>query len=737
MDMEIFKICVLGPDNKPKKVFVFQPESENLERNKIFSEKEIELLDSYKINIQYSNQQIHTDDSIRVIKNKIIKEISNVSYSDLYLFSQIKEKVPLYQAYYDITNNEEQQLSNELLTQFLSNIKITEKPIEKETYSYEDLLNIKELNEPINIKIPLGQRFEKERDYLMTTNPFNLTTLRETKPLFSFENSLLFNYGKIEYNTIFVCLAEDVIQYANMNSIEEENIIKVYFPLLYTKYNVKSMDGYLEKKRFMIEDTKKNLTLDVFKLYETVDLFYNIYNKKQSELSYLNIGIQSFTIVLTTDFVNILPLEAIFKNIHSTKNIPFIKYNPGFRRENIYRLYTEKVSKNGKKIPYLSIGEITKLSREIGKSGQISLYIRHIFETNPVDIYFDFQKNGNLYIHAELENIITKEDLNNLLLTSLNPVVDDMNEFLEKTGYSIPRFVDLEEKSVIIDKIKYVMNIELNKKMDLKTYSGCIQSVFNVEDSDIQSEKGATLKYRRVENYEYMDPIDEFITNEKNKLNEIEAIILELSREPGFDDKKASERVIKYFSEHTLINDKVIENPGFPVKMKLNKATKILNIEVENINGVKYLDTIKVFIDSIIRIYQNPETMGITLKKVQSLCKKDIDFKNVDKPNIKTILSPVLVIQPIDMGVSKIDTDFFDRVIDDDTNYDIKNNIEEDTEKTSELEVGILNQEEDEEQEQEQEQEEQEIKPNQESKNFPEEELDIGMLNQEEEEEEG
>ena len=54
----------------------------------------------------------------------------------------------------------------------------------------------------------------------------------------------------------------------------------------------------------------------------------------------------------------ILHLDTIFKYIHATKDIPFIKYNPGFRRENIYRLYSEKISTSGKKIPFLSNNDI-------------------------------------------------------------------------------------------------------------------------------------------------------------------------------------------------------------------------------------------------------------------------------------------------------------------------------------------------------------------------------------------
>ena len=48
-----------------------------------------------------------------------------------------------------------------------------------------------------------------------------------------------------------------------------------------------------------------------------------------------------------------LPLDVIFKLIHADKNIPLIKFNPGKKQENIYKLYSNKISINGRKIPYL------------------------------------------------------------------------------------------------------------------------------------------------------------------------------------------------------------------------------------------------------------------------------------------------------------------------------------------------------------------------------------------------
>jgi len=55
-------------------------------------------------------------------------------------------------------------------------------------------------------------------------------------------------------------------------------------------------------------------------------------------------------------------------------DVPFIKFNPGFRRENIYRLYADKITKKGEKVPYMEKNVILRLAKELGKRKIISFY---------------------------------------------------------------------------------------------------------------------------------------------------------------------------------------------------------------------------------------------------------------------------------------------------------------------------------------------------------------------------
>jgi len=171
-----------------------------------------------------------------------------------------------------------------------------------------------------------------------------------------------------------------------------------------------------------------------------------------------------FDIGLKTEFVNLLPLDSIFKNIHATLKIPFIKYNPGFRRENMYRLYSRDIYSNGRRKPFLDAVTIRKLSKETGKSGEISLYTNFQFKTMDVKLYIDFQKDGSLRVHSNLSQPISQNELNSLLLDGMEPVISDINKYIQPIGYSIKQFNNF---NIEVYNIEYISSIPIKNHLTL------------------------------------------------------------------------------------------------------------------------------------------------------------------------------------------------------------------------------------------------------------------------------
>ena len=92
-------------------------------------------------------------------------------------------------------------------------------------------------------------------------------------------------------------------------------------------------------------------------------MFYDVYNLRKTELNYLNKGIKFIKAVIRPQFDIKIPLEIIFKVVHATQENPLIKYNPSSRQENVYRLFTDKIATDGRKIPYLKKAIIFKLMK--------------------------------------------------------------------------------------------------------------------------------------------------------------------------------------------------------------------------------------------------------------------------------------------------------------------------------------------------------------------------------------
>ena len=348
---DIYKICFLDSNGKPNKNIVFNGQTNEITRDDdIFSDEEKLEIAIDQPQIISSKQQIHKDDTIRIIKKKIIEEIgtNNISYDELYLFSKKKDKLHLLKAFLEMTNQGKTDFDKYMAGQFLMNI-LNDYQIDKaevlnkmnqNSYSYETFLRLLNgydnkstiVNETqdYNILFPIGRKFSNTRDYLFSANPFFVLPGPEiiyqstnTNKLINFDNHLLLNYGDIINNTIFVCFAEDVLNFGANNNNSEEYLIELYFPLLKEK-NILSKNDLNNTKEVLIEQTKQIIMKEeTMKIYDIIDTYYDIYYSRKSDIPYITKGIKSFHMILHPEFQTILPLDIIFKQFHVNSEIPY------------------------------------------------------------------------------------------------------------------------------------------------------------------------------------------------------------------------------------------------------------------------------------------------------------------------------------------------------------------------------------------------------------------------------
>ena len=325
LDNIIYKVKKLK-NNKLDTIYVFYGRkdkeiSEDKLIKKIFSEKEYDDIKQNNTKIIFCEQRIHPDDSIATIKIKILSQLNkmNISLEEIYLFCKKIEKLNSVAVYQSLTQNKKIALTKIRLEQFIQNIhsvvdgKPFPNPKSKEVYSYDDIFEMKFDN--------------KEYDKFFELN--------SRKSLSTLNNHLLLNSGNIVDNSIYLCLAEDVLSYVESKNISEPTTLKIYYPFLYNK-NINSLDDLERNRTKLIDENKKVYNENTMNSFNTISMFYDVYDLKKTDLNYVKRGIKYIKAVMKPDFDVKIPLEIIFKIVHATEINPLIKYNPSSRQENVY-----------------------------------------------------------------------------------------------------------------------------------------------------------------------------------------------------------------------------------------------------------------------------------------------------------------------------------------------------------------------------------------------------------------
>jgi len=160
-------------------------------------------------------------------------------------------------------------IDRERLFSFLSNISDFDKEYfskinTQETFSYNDIISL-QINSFQQKKIPLGIKYNIEKSYPIFTNPFeiiefgNILKNKEENIVSTFNKDLLLDYD-ITNNTIYLCNAEDVLEYFKTNKfIDSELLTKLYFPFLHKK-NINNLESLKEQKYDLLENNKNLLS---------------------------------------------------------------------------------------------------------------------------------------------------------------------------------------------------------------------------------------------------------------------------------------------------------------------------------------------------------------------------------------------------------------------------------------------------------------------------------------------
>jgi len=313
---------------------------------------------------------VYNDDTIENIKFKLSNSIANKNIKQYYFFYKRSRILNPYDVYKQLSENDTILIDKKTFYIFCINHNL-KSVSDKPYYNLDDVLQLNfegenEVNEPIGVE---------QGNYVVNPfeNIFNYTDNNSTT-----SNKLLLDYSDV--NTIYVCFAENIMEYSQKNKLVLENIINVYYPFLF------------QDKIFSIEQLKPEFFDSYVDYNNMIDLHHKTYDESEPFHS-KETGISSIYFVLYTKQPFVFPIEIFFKLMQSTIDYPYIKLNLGKKQENIYRLYSPYVSLNGNKAPYFDKAKLMKFKNLIKKNEVISYVVK--FET--FQILLEIDLNGYIY----------------------------------------------------------------------------------------------------------------------------------------------------------------------------------------------------------------------------------------------------------------------------------------------------------------------------------------------------
>jgi hypothetical protein len=638
----------------------------------IFSKMELKNIATYDIQVYMIPFKLYSDDSIDVIKRKIILAIKSVpqlseyaAYDEMYLFSKTPVTFDSNEVYHKLTEMEmtkdEHEHDKTIESNFLKTYLMGYSSSSGELGRVDNILStLKMLNgREIFKDVPIGQSIPSNifvNPFLFDTETGSLDFSKiKSKPSHS---DLLLNTKNIVHNTLFACFARDVIE-SDSDHDRSGIILKAYYPLLFA-------DGIQNFDQLDSDSTKTRLREKTNQLIESIEfktnmkqimLFYDIFEQStKPKIKSEEAGIIEVTIELLPESDFNFPLELLFKLFHATQQCQIIKYNPQFQ-DAILRMYTRNHTKTGKKIPYFIIQHETesnnvydvfmknKRKEHQNANTRVSIYISYdklerqhgIRNSENIVFICDFDERGHIFIHASFKNAYTEDAVDEMIRAAVSPHIRSIVDYLQQNGYKMRDFYSMYDENVVIQNMKYLLISKLNNTEPLvwTRFYGCMSSVMKVIENNWNSdEKGVNMQYIRVPKFDesilrvgYIEMLYNLGFREKRKV--VDLLVSNLLVSKKIAEQSYEEFKTNFEGKYSKVLQKkqmpkkiyVRKLPGFKVHMmkSLGDKNNKITIKISGINNIYTLNPIRIYLDSLLHIFGNDEKY-LPVQLVKQLC---------------------------------------------------------------------------------------------------------------------
>ena len=626
-----------------------------------------------KFPFSLSNSIISIDgaESIDDVATKILMiepDLEQLSNMGIYLFAYKEVILNPDDVFKSLRSQVTNKIQGSTLTEFMRNLK--DPPhlmIDADNlYDIESIVQLGIDGKTVmQIAIPLGVSL----DLKYTVNPLSVEDSNEVSGEASVRTGkkYLLEYGPFVDNKLYLVDAFTIFKYARVKSLDEDNLIDKYLPGL-ADLGIRTEGEMIKAENKLYEAFLLNKA-DIERYTQRDGITSIVFTDARKFI--IKKGIMSMVLKAKVSPYG-FPVESIFKTLNSSRKFPYIKFDPGRRRDKIYRLFAPNSTTDGRKVPMMSKGKIFALSRLVTTPRSLVIYkvVKDcecsvtLFSSGDVQVDYAGQQPVETSRMLALINLITTnvfsviEKLSVMRMIKLVPI----------TSFTDPRIINTNTHFAAVTKaIGRIRVIPGNK---------CISSMIALRQPKAGSIAG---RYKQIADYNKMEAIDELIIDMMNANKRKEEVIDAVSSEFGLSKKEAASSLAQFLE---LMNTDYYDvskqrlsrlgNPGIPVAYKENRADGTITVNVQNIPNIQYLDPIEKNVISTGFLLQQPKLAPNIESQIKKFCLKD-DSSQETQPmeKEKTVLPPPTAFVPIQsLAVESSDSDGDDFFMSEDESTD-------------------------------------------------------------------
>jgi len=485
------------------------------------------------------------DDTIEMIKYKISQTLG-CDPADIYLFARQIKKMNVHTLYEELLKKTE-TIVKEDVEHLLSDLLIPyKKHLKAKDYTYDNLLNILDIQNEHAISIPIGHILRECANPFLCKKQlqFNSVDYRIANHIpDNLQKTLLLDYLPFLEDTLYVVHKSNIDKEFRSSYFEDSSSID---------------DAELLQNRI---EQKENL----------------LANQQEAKITASFIRSISFTILPT--YRVSLSLESIFNIFHATLEYPMIHYYTG--KSVIYKLYTEQKDIHGNKIPFLAESVIFHIGDKDIKVKSVNIYLEN---RNSCIMFYE---NGSISVYIKRTKAIIEEELNNEIQKLVLPILSMVKDPVYQSGYTYP-WTDsstIKDSNVSIDSIDYVLQVNTNL-IDHKDKMPYVSNVCLDISNDKDESKFIYIYTSGINTNQLYEQVIKYIMT---KVDSKKKIIQKLKSMFQLSDDSAN----ILFSRYAPSEETVVHQPNITIGFKVTFLSSPPSIIVEGINNIHYLPSIR------------------------------------------------------------------------------------------------------------------------------------------------